>query len=90
MLKTIKRLIRKIYPTTKLEMDAVFRNQEFLKRSFINTTPMPLIHFSIHLTEHCNLNCKGCSHFCNLHKYRGDSAFQKHSQDPWGQHTFWT
>ena len=68
MIPKLKRLIRKFYPATKLEMDAVFRNQEFLKRSFINTTPMPLIHFSIHLTEHCNLNCRGCSHFCNLHK----------------------
>ena len=63
----LKKWIRKIYPATKLEMDAVFRNQEFLKRSFINTTPMPLLHFSIHLTEHCNLNCRGCSNFCNLH-----------------------
>ena len=68
IMKMLKKLIRKIYPATKLEMDAVFRNQEFLKRSIINTTPMPLIHFSIHLTEHCNLNCCGCSHFCNLHK----------------------
>ena len=25
-----------------------------------------LHHFEIHLTDHCNLNCKGCAHFSNL------------------------
>jgi len=25
-----------------------------------------LYHFEIHLTDHCNLNCKGCGHFSNL------------------------
>jgi ABC-2 type transport system ATP-binding protein len=25
-----------------------------------------LYHFEIHITDHCNLNCKGCGHFSNL------------------------
>jgi MoaA/NifB/PqqE/SkfB family radical SAM enzyme len=25
-----------------------------------------LFHFEVHLTDHCNLNCKGCAHFSNL------------------------
>jgi ABC-2 type transport system ATP-binding protein len=25
--------------------------------------PNPDLSFEIHLTEHCNLNCKGCFHF---------------------------
>jgi len=25
-----------------------------------------LHHFEIHITDHCNLNCKGCGHFSNL------------------------
>ena len=25
-----------------------------------------LYHFEIHVTDHCNLNCKGCGHFSNL------------------------
>ena len=25
-----------------------------------------LYHFDIHITDHCNLNCKGCGHFSNL------------------------
>jgi hypothetical protein len=27
-----------------------------------------LYHFEIHITDHCNLNCKGCGHFSNLCK----------------------
>lgn len=30
---------------------------------------LPLLyHFEIHITDHCNLNCKGCGHFSNLSK----------------------
>ncbi|MBU4556546.1 MAG: radical SAM protein [Actinobacteria bacterium] len=25
-----------------------------------------LFHFEIHITDHCNLNCRGCGHFSNL------------------------
>lgn len=25
-----------------------------------------LLYFEYHLTDQCNLNCKGCGHFCNL------------------------
>jgi molybdenum cofactor biosynthesis enzyme MoaA len=25
---------------------------------------LPYLEF--HLTDHCNLNCKGCSHFCSI------------------------
>jgi len=27
-----------------------------------------LFHFEVHITDHCNLNCKGCGHFSNLAK----------------------
>jgi MoaA/NifB/PqqE/SkfB family radical SAM enzyme len=27
-----------------------------------------LYHFDVHLTDHCNLNCKGCVHFSNICK----------------------
>lgn len=27
-----------------------------------------LYHFEVHITDHCNLNCKGCAHFSNLCK----------------------
>ena len=25
--------------------------------------PSPTLQFEVHLTEHCNLNCKGCDNF---------------------------
>lgn len=25
-----------------------------------------LYHFEIHITDHCNLNCKSCGHYCNI------------------------
>lgn len=41
-----------------------------------------LYHFDIHITDHCNLNCRGCGHFSNLcsptfldlEAFRGDMA----------------
>jgi MoaA/NifB/PqqE/SkfB family radical SAM enzyme len=27
-----------------------------------------LYHFEVHITDHCNLNCRGCAHFSNLCK----------------------
>lgn len=31
-----------------------------------NKVPQKKLYFEIHLVEHCNLNCKGCSHFAPL------------------------
>lgn len=30
------------------------------------TMKLPILSFEVHLVEHCNLNCKGCDHFCSL------------------------
>jgi len=30
------------------------------------TMNLPILSFEVHLVEHCNLNCKGCDHFCPL------------------------
>ncbi|MDA3936004.1 MAG: radical SAM protein [Actinomycetota bacterium] len=37
----------------------------WFRRAVLHRAPV-LQHFEIHLTDHCNLNCKGCSHFSNL------------------------
>jgi MoaA/NifB/PqqE/SkfB family radical SAM enzyme len=29
-------------------------------------TPQRKLHFEIHITEHCNLNCTGCAHFSSI------------------------
>ena len=36
-----------------------------LRRDVLHRKPV-LYHFEIHITDHCNLNCKGCAHFSNL------------------------
>lgn len=35
---------------------------EYLKR----ITPSPQLQFSVDIVDHCNLNCKGCDHFCPI------------------------
>ncbi len=37
----------------------------WLRRAVLRRKPV-LYHFEVHLTDHCNLNCKGCTHFSNL------------------------
>lgn len=39
-----------------------------LDDDFFARTPRTMLRFEVHLTEHCNLNCKGCSHFSPLAK----------------------
>jgi len=41
------------------------RPVRWFRRTVLRRPPV-LQHFEIHLTDHCNLNCKGCSHFSNL------------------------
>lgn len=35
------------------------------RKTFTNKKP-PIFHIDIHLTDHCNLNCKGCEHYSSL------------------------
>lgn len=37
----------------------------WFRRVVLRRKPV-LHHFEIHITDHCNLNCKGCAHFSNL------------------------
>lgn len=44
--------------------EQLVQNFETLKTRQIRTMKLPILSFEVHLTEHCNLNCKGCDHFC--------------------------
>lgn len=33
-----------------------------------NLTPLSQLQFEVHVTEHCNLNCRQCAHFSPLAK----------------------
>ncbi|PKQ21426.1 MAG: hypothetical protein CVT65_18630, partial [Actinobacteria bacterium HGW-Actinobacteria-5] len=37
----------------------------WFRRVILRRKPV-LYHFETHITDHCNLNCKGCSHFSSL------------------------
>lgn len=37
----------------------------WFRRVVLRRKPV-LFHFEVHITDHCNLNCKGCAHFSNL------------------------
>lgn len=37
----------------------------WFRRAVMHRKPV-LYHFEVHITDHCNLNCKGCAHFSNL------------------------
>jgi len=43
------------------------RRVVWARRHILRRKPV-LYHFEIHITDHCNLNCKGCAHFSNLCK----------------------
>ncbi len=58
-----QRVLRLYYPESMV-------NRQSAPRRWFTTRVLrrkPLLHhFEIHITDHCNLNCKGCGHFSNL------------------------
>lgn len=53
-----EKIIQEVHPQVDNSSD--FMNQ--IKR----ITPNPAFQFSIDIVDHCNLNCKGCDHFCPI------------------------
>ena len=51
------------YPPSMVSRESSMRR--WLASRVLRRRPR-LNHFEIHLTDHCNLNCKGCGHFSNL------------------------
>jgi len=57
-----RRVLRLYYPPSMVSrQSALARRVDTL----LGRKPQ-LYHFEIHVTDHCNLNCKGCIHFSNL------------------------
>ena len=48
------------------------------RKNVLHEKPV-LYHFEVHITDHCNLNCKGCAHFSNLcaPTYADPAEFEK-------------
>lgn len=78
----LRRFIRRVLPARVVDgaRDAVMRR--FYLKSMVRREPRAfawfrraalhrkpvLYHFEVHITDHCNLNCRGCAHFSNLCK----------------------
>lgn len=41
------------------------RTKRFLRRTFTSRRPT-LFHLDVHVTDHCNLNCRGCEHYSSI------------------------
>lgn len=77
----VRRIARTILPARLYERArALFRRRFYRSVSMVSREPRIVVwfrrvvlrrkpvlyHFEVHITDHCNLNCKGCAHFSNL------------------------
>lgn len=61
-------LIKELLTRETSRVDVLEERVRQLETSFIRMIPKPTLHFSYHLTDACNLNCRGCWHFAPLAK----------------------
>ena len=65
MLEHMKRYVPRTVKNRVRPALAVFRRFKDLVRNVrAGFSPPELPYLEFHLTDHCNLNCKGCGHFC--------------------------
>jgi MoaA/NifB/PqqE/SkfB family radical SAM enzyme len=57
-----RRALRPISMVSREPASVVWFRRHILRRKPV------LFHFEVHITDHCNLNCRGCAHFSNLCK----------------------
>lgn len=63
----IKNKLKKVLPTTMAKSNLMYQN--LLNEIAVmesKTIPRVMLDYEVQLVEHCNLNCKGCSHFSPL------------------------
>jgi len=58
-----RHLLRLYYPPSLVTRESALRRWTSVH---IKGELPALYHFDIHITDHCNLNCRGCGHFSNL------------------------
>lgn len=58
-----RKILRLYYPPSMVSRQS--RLRQWVDTRVLGRKPR-LFHFEIHMTDHCNLNCKGCGHFSNL------------------------
>lgn len=62
------RIFNNIQSITAHSRNTVKRYIKLKKRKLLKTNSMPFL--QLHITDHCNLNCKGCAHFSPIAEER--------------------
>ncbi len=60
-----ERVLKTFYGFGKSYVDREPRVLTFLRRRVLRARPV-LHHLDVHIADHCNMRCKGCSHFSNI------------------------
>ncbi len=60
-----RRLLRTLYGIGKGVVSRETRLATFLRRRVLHAKPV-LYHLDVHIADHCNMRCRGCSHFSNI------------------------
>ncbi len=62
------RRVRAVHNSFHNTVSMVSRDNSLVRffQHYVQRRKPRLFHLEIHLTDHCNLNCKGCGHFCNI------------------------
>ncbi|MDR0723938.1 MAG: 4Fe-4S cluster-binding domain-containing protein, partial [Endomicrobium sp.] len=67
MRRNVKEILKKFIPNTLIS----FRRQVLANKKLkYGAKKRKVLRFEIHVTDHCNLNCKSCSHFSPLAQER--------------------
>jgi len=56
-------VLRRYYVESLISRES--RSARFLRRTFTGKRPT-LYHLDVHVTDHCNLNCRGCEHYSSI------------------------
>jgi MoaA/NifB/PqqE/SkfB family radical SAM enzyme len=56
-------IIKRLYKKSMISRESAFHSA--MRRTFTSKGPT-LYHLDVHITDHCNLNCKGCENFSSI------------------------
>ncbi len=66
--QTIKNSLKKVLPSPAQSVNKMNDSLHSSIYSLSNGFPRRFLQFEVHITEHCNLNCKSCEHFSSIAK----------------------
>ena len=65
MIKRVKQILKRFIPAPAKKADDLYKlTIESITEMETRKMPKVMLDYEVQLVEHCNLNCKSCSHFC--------------------------